>query len=427
MDRQKPNQSADPAKGVVMSKTLTNDRAIRAAKAANGKPEWFPIGGARGLRLCVMPSGHKSWSSTIYPGGKKTHVKLGDYSAIGLADAKDKHIRLRLAVADGRDPAKERKAAKAEAAYTFGKLAAHYLERHAKLKKRSWENDVLQLNATILPALGGMAADKISRRDIIAVLDKKAFGEDGKGGHGVAANRAQALISAIFTWAVNEDLMPANPAHGIKPRVDEAARERTLSPDEMRAFWHGIECASMIPAVRDVLRLALLTGQRISEISGAEASEFDWMRKLWTIPGARTKNKKTHILPLAPLACAMFEAAFQRSECRYAFASRALEIRPIKRSAATAAWGLARKALGLGDVHIHDLRRSTATQLGEMNFSDFDIGLVLNHTRAGVTQVYNRGEYNEKKLHMLGSWEGRLSAILEGREPASNAVPLRKA
>ena len=382
--------------------------------------------------MCVMPSGHKSWSSTIYRGKekRKTHVKLGDYPGVGLADAKDKHNRLRIAVKDGYDPAKERKEAKQEAAaaanaYTFAKLAAHYLERHAKIKKRSWQGDEIQLNATILPALGGMAADAITRRDVIALLDKKAFGEDGKGGHGVAANRAQTLISSIFTWAMGEGLVQANPAAGIKPRVKEKERERTLTAKEMRAFWQGLDGAAMTADARDVLRLALLTGQRVGEVCGAELGEFDWQKRLWCIPGERVKNGNAHTMPLAPMAGAMFEAAFARSGCCFAFASPAnrFEARAITRAGVTNAWGLARGRLGLDDVHIHDLRRTMATQLGELGFSDFEIGLLLNHSRAGVTgKTYNKSEYTPQKLHMLTSWEARLTAILEGREPELNVV-----
>jgi hypothetical protein len=136
-----------------------------------------------------MPSGHKSWSSTIYPGGRKTHVRIGVYPGVGLADARDKHVRLRLAVQDGHDPGKERKQREVANAFTFEKLAAQYLERHSKIKKKSWQADAIMLRSFVLPELGHMVADRITRRDIIGVLNKKAFGEDGKGGHPIQANR----------------------------------------------------------------------------------------------------------------------------------------------------------------------------------------------------------------------------------------------
>jgi hypothetical protein len=68
-----------------------------------------------------------------------------------------------------------------------------------------------------------------------------------------------------------------------------------------------------------------------------------------------------------------------------------------------------------------------ATQLGDMGFSDFDIDLVQNRARTGVTQVYNKSKYTPQKLNMLERWEQRLGAILRGEAPETNVVVLRKA
>ena len=414
-----------------MGSKLSTERGIQGAKVKDdGKPSAdYGVSGVPGLRLRVTAGGHKSWSLIYSCARGRVRIKLGEFPAMGLKHAQAEAQRIRLAVFDGEDPAKERKQAKAEAAnvYTFAKLAAHYLERHAKLKKRSWKNDVIQLNATILPALGHMEADKITRRDIIALLDKKAFGENGEGGHPIAANRAKALISSIFAWGVSEDLMPGNPAAGIKRRVDEKSRERKLSPEEIRTFWNGLSDAAMSDGPRDVLRLALLTGQRETEVCGAELSEFDFEKRVWVIPGKRTKNGKPHFLPLAPMAFALFEGAFKRSGCSYAFSSRfRLEVRPMDRNTVWGAWAKVRKGIGLSDVHVHDLRRTVGSQLGGdgLGFSDFEIALVLNQARQIVTSIYNRGDYAKEKLHMLSVWEARLLAILEGRESASNVIQM---
>ncbi len=147
-----------------------------------------------------MPSGHKSWSSTIHPGGRKTHVKLGDYGnppLMSLSAAKAERDRMRVEAREGHDPARERKQAKAEAAnrFTFADLAADYMKRHAKAKKRSWKNDQGMLERDVLPALGAMEADKVTKRHIIMLLDRKA-----DEGYGYAANRLRSLVHAIFAF-----------------------------------------------------------------------------------------------------------------------------------------------------------------------------------------------------------------------------------
>jgi integrase len=406
--------------------TIATDREVNTAKAVGGRPTDFPVKGAPGLRLRVMASGFKSWSFifTRTTDGKKRRVRLGEYPVMGLKDAKTEAQRLHSDVGQGKDPAAARQ--EARGALTFAKLAADYLERHAKVKKRSWAEDERMLNYDLLPALGHLRADAITKREVLDVLNAKAH--DGGAGH--MANRLRSLVLTIFNWGMGEDLIAINPAAGIKPRIKEEARERTLTVKEMRRFWHGLDDASMTDGLRDVLRLALLSGQRVNEIAGAEDVEFDWQRGIWTIPGGRTKNKRVHVVPLSPLALSMFTAAFTRSGQRFAFPGKTAAGGPIGETAATRAWGRARDALELGDVHIHDLRRTFATGLGDMDHNDFDVGLCLNHqsARSPITgKHYNQAAYVEKKRHLFEAWETRLMAIVEGREVAANVVPLRGA
>jgi Arm DNA-binding domain len=117
---------------------ISTDREVKAAKTAGETPVEFTVKGAPGLRLRVTPRGFKSWSLlyTRSNDSKRCRIRLGEYPAMGLADAKRKVTELRARIQDGEDPA----AAKQEArtAITLGELAASYLERHAKAKKRSW-------------------------------------------------------------------------------------------------------------------------------------------------------------------------------------------------------------------------------------------------------------------------------------------------
>jgi integrase len=219
--------------------------------------------------------------------------------------------------------------------------------------------------------------------------------------------------------------VPVNPCAGVERCVNEEERERALSEAEIKVFWEGLDKAPTRADThaRDILKLALLSGQRLDEICGAHIDEFDFTKKTWTIPKLRTKPKRDHTLPMPPLMLTMFKAAFERSGGAYAFPGLGkLRVKAVNPGSVLSAWRRARDSIGLGDVRANDLRRSMATQLGELGFSDFEIGLVLNHARAGVTSVYNRNGYGEPKLHMLSKWVARLSAILEGREPETNVV-----
>jgi integrase len=53
------------------------------------------------------------------------------------------------------------------------------------------------------------------------------------------------------------------------------------------------------------IKLMLLTGQRRGEISGMRWDEIDLDAKTWTLPAARTKNSREHVVPLSDAAIAI--------------------------------------------------------------------------------------------------------------------------
>ena len=62
---------------------------------------------------------------------------------------------------------------------------------------------------------------------------------------------------------------------------------------------------------------------------------------------------------------------------------------------------------------VHDLRRTFATQLGDMGFLDDEIGLILNHTRQGVTQRYYRSHHDQPKRRMMEAWSRGFGEMIE--------------
>ena len=131
--------------------------------------------------------------------------------------------RLRVEVASGADPQRERMAKRAAAAkaFTFDRLAQRYLDEYAKPRKVSWRNDESYLKR---PRGSGGAWDAatITRRDTIALLDAiKATAP-------VSANRTHSVLVTLFNWAVEDQLLDATPIAGLKKRAVEGAKDRTL-------------------------------------------------------------------------------------------------------------------------------------------------------------------------------------------------------
>jgi integrase len=411
-----------------MGKSIATDRGAQAAKPdQDGKQLDYVVTGERGLRLRVTgdKAGNvsKVWSLlyTRKSDGKRCRITLGAYPAMTLANARALAGAHRNDVFGGADPARSKREEKR--ALTFESLALCWLESYAKKNRRSWPESERVLKKDVLPVLGAMKADAITKRDVIvcsnAILDR---------GAPVLANRVQSLIFTIFSWACGEDILDRNPLIGIRKRHEEASRERRLSDEEVRTFWQALDSAKMQPVTADVLRLCLLTGQRVNEIAQAPKAEFDLAAAVWNIPAARTKNGTPHRLPLPRRSIAILQAAFERSPCSaYAFPTPAkLTDSAMTLGAVGKAWIRSRADCGL-DTTVHDLRRTFASFAGDLGLDDFHIGLVLNHLggRSKVTSIYNRAQYDPQKRMVLEAVEHRLFEIIEGREPNTNVVPSR--
>ena len=113
---------------------------------------------------------------------------------------------------------------------TVAQLAERYLNAIAKTHRdhrrvrRSIERDVL-------PALGPRPAEDVKRRDVIAILDVIA-----QRGAPVHANRVRIMLSAMWAWAISEDLVDieVNPASNIKNHVEESQELAGLLPPRLR-------------------------------------------------------------------------------------------------------------------------------------------------------------------------------------------------
>jgi integrase len=192
--------------------------------------------------------------------------------------------------------------------------------------------------------------------------------------------------------------LPANPVAGTH-RHNGKARERVLSEAELAAIWRA--CGD--DDYGRIVRLLILTGQRREEIGGLRWSEIDTDRIV--LPGGRTKNKRDHILPLAPQALALFP------ECGgdYVFGTRGFVSWSRGKSALDAACSVA-------GWRLHDVRRTVATMMGDkIGVLPHIIEAVLNHYsghRAGVAGVYQRGKYVDAMRAALCAWAEYVSQLV---------------
>jgi integrase len=227
-------------------------------------------------------------------------------------------------------------------------------------------------------------------------------------GAGVEANRIFEDVRAMVRWARGCGDLDANLVEGMRRPTETTGRERVLTDDEIRTMWADLAGADMRESTRRILRLCLVTGQRVREVSGMARPELDLEKSLWTIPPARSKNKREHVVPLSEMAVDIIRDQLAENEALAKRKGRAVPQwifpGPGARAAVTApaiAKAVPRSKWGIAHWTPHDLRRTAATGMEEIGVSPFIIGHVLNHvsaTKATVTsRVYARYSYEREK------------------------------
>ncbi|MGE0055335.1 MAG: tyrosine-type recombinase/integrase [Hyphomicrobium sp.] len=404
-------------------KKLT-DLFVKKAQAGLQRAE-YRDGHTRGLVLRITPSGKKSWA-VIYrrkSEGRKRRYTIGAYPAFSLDEARNQAQEVLAAVARREDPAALVQTR--NASLTFTQLAMAWVNGHGRPNKvpRALYDDQLMLNREIYPAIGAMKADEVSKRDVIRILDGVA-----DRGARVRSNRIFALLRSIYRWGLAEDLIKSDPTQGVRPRTVERPRDRVFTDEEVSIFWHSLDSAPMTKAVATILRLALVTGQRIGEIAGMTKAEIDLSANnpMWTQVGARRKNKEMTRVPLSPLAVALISDAIAGSGLSpYVFPSPSRE-NAITAHAATRAISRARPELGLPHFRVHDLRRTVATGMASLGVNPHTISLVLDHisaTKGTVTSaVYVKYSFDREKRDALERWTTHLEGLIIRTKPVRKIV-----
>jgi integrase len=174
----------------------------------------------------------------------------------------------------------------------------------------------------------------------------------------------------------------------------------------------------MTRATALALKLALVTAQRIGEVTGIAAAELDLndTAPIWIIPGERCKNGKPNRVPLSPLAVKLIaEARKVAGDSRWLFPSPDGD-GSIDPHAPTRALHRARPAIGIDNFRVHDLRRTAASRMAEMGISPHVISLILNHATARegtiTNKVYVQYSYDREKREALDAWGSKLQQIV---------------
>lgn len=394
-------------------------------------------GGCKGLILRIETTGHKTWLMRFRrPNGRLSRLTLGPVDFCNEDAAQEPEIGKPLTLASARRLATEvfrqrafghdfvaaRERAELEkeerASKTFDKAAIDFIEQHAMRKTRRWHSQarLLGLRPKSEEEGGGLElipkglayrwkdrpiAD-IDGDDIFAIVDETRWkGAPGLGRHNLRASEPRArtmhaTLSVLFSWLVQRRRLKMNPCAGVHKPDTPKARERVLADEEIVRLWKASDRAT--EPFGTCVKLLLLTGCRLNEVCGMRRSELSADGKTWIIPGDRTKNHRTHVVPLSSVALEILASVETEGDLVFTTTGRT----PIS------GWSKTKKHLDnamLADLHaqnddkvksswrLHDLRRTCATGMAEIGVPPHIVEACLNHVsgaKAGVAGTYSR-------------------------------------
>ncbi|WP_176500244.1 tyrosine-type recombinase/integrase [Sphingomonas sp. HMP9] len=367
-------------------------------------------------------------------GAKTQTYTIGKYGSPWSPDAAREEARSLLEqVHRGIDPIAQRRTVEAaaeqaaleEVHYEFNAFADRYIEEHVKANDLRSLSDIQgTFDRDIRPFFQGKSVRQITKQDCKDL--RSQIGQRSKS----AANKAHKWLNAALMWGIEHDGLESSPMLGLKRPYKEGKRNRTLSEWEIALLWSVLPQLAWQFAMH--MRILILTGLRLREVSGMTWEEIDLDRKEWIVPGARTKNKRDHLVPILPVFERLLTTIEPDPQLRSGlllttngrtpvsgFSKSKAEVDVLIDSALReSAW---RTHGPFAPWVRHDMRRTLSTMCGEMRVPIAYAEAILNHvsgTLDGVAGTYWLYQYAREKRETLAKWEKRLEKIMKKHKVA---------
>jgi integrase len=393
------------SKGNSIRLTATSVTAL----VAREREYWVYDSDLPGFAVRILNSGRKTFVAQYRPGGggntPKRTVTIGRFGTITVEQARQKAKTILADAILGKDPAKEIKTRRQE--MTIRSLIDLYEQRGCiiqrgqrqgdPMKERTKKLTLARLRNHVVPLLGNRRLSDVGASDIEKlVLDitngKTARDEVAgprtriivRGGAG-GARKVFRDISAVFSFAVRNDIMYRNPCETAAVRKGDNHRDRYLTPEELTRFGKALDelqAEGLNPKVLNIARLLALTGCRLQEIVSLKWAEVNFAQGLLELADSKTGKS---IRPLGAVALNILRSIAKTEGTDFVFPASIGEssYQGLKRH-----WPKIMKRAELTDVTPHTLRHtmgSTATSTGEALALT---GAILGHANMQSTAIY---------------------------------------
>ena len=366
------------------------------------------------IYFVVNPSGRKRWEWRYKKPatGKWSWLGLGTYPEVSAKGARAKALGFSDLIDRGIDPAspshKPAVPAFREVAETWydKKIRDGRAEKTLKSIRYALDNDVL-------PAIGKTPIDEVTRRQCadlqLSIEDRGAFN---------TAEKVRSWLNQIFGMALARGLCENNPASNLADIAERPPAQsqypHLLEPD-MPDFLKALRQAPSKIVAATAAWIVVRTASRPGMVRFAEWSEFDFDKKIWSVPAAKMKMNRDHIVPLADQVIADI-IVLQRytGRSRYLFPSEGVKSEVMSDATINKVFAL----IGYkGRMTGHGSRHTAKTLLSEHGWPDAWSEAQLAHKKVGLREVYDKAAYLEKRRVMMQWYCDYLDALEAGITP----------
>lgn len=382
-----------------------NKRTVDAVRPEPGRDVFVWDSELRGFGLRVKPSGAGAY--VIQYRNARNGIRrlvVGKLGTLTPEQARAIARQKLAAVAAGEDPAEER--ATRRKAVTVRQLCERYLEaaerglilgkRQRPKRPSTMATDRGRIERHIVPLLGHKPAAEVTPVDVNRFLRDVMSGKTKadirtgfrgraivEGGAGTAT-RTVGLLGGIFSFAVSEGIVAANPVRGVRRPADNR-RDVRLTPEQYRQLGKALEelaAEGENPLAIAAVRLLCLTGCRRGEVERLSWSALDEVDRCLRLTDTKEGDS------LRPAGQPVFDVLrmIARSEgCAFVLPGRD----PGKPFAGLPrAWKRIAKRAGFAGVTPHALRHSFASVANDLGYTEPTIAALLGHSTGSVTRRY---------------------------------------
>jgi integrase len=310
--------------------------------------------------------------------GKQRQHKIGDATAISFDKARTAAQKIRSRILFGENPTEDRKALR-QIPILSEFVRDVYLD-HMKATRRNYAPSLSFLRLHLLPRFGSMHLDQITTQDIAeACRDMRA-----KGFSQSHCNSIPSTLKVIYNIAKKRKVPGSeiNPAIDLKIASPNNARQRFLSLEEIQRLRIAIE-QSQNPQLKYICNLLILLICRKRELLDSKWEDFDIERRNWRIP--MSKSGKARNVPLSSAVLDILAQLPRWDNCPWVI-PHPVKLKPFV--SVYVSWDNARKASGLADVTMHDLRHTGASHLLAAGADILTVSKVLGHASLRMSERY---------------------------------------